>query len=196
MKTTTQQRPFTFFFIILCVLFFATGAANAANPMFKPGEIVVKGDAREFTDYEVVKHLPNSGYTVLKVAPGKEMAQIRKLRDKGKKVSLNFVVRKFLTPNDTFFSPYQWNMSAVQAEQAWDITTGSGVIVAVLDTGLSSGGTDGIGCVVTGTNTIDGSNNVADGDGHGTHVSGTIAQKTNNATGVAGLAHGACIMPV
>ncbi|MEH6503258.1 MAG: S8 family serine peptidase [Cycloclasticus sp.] len=195
MKTTVRQTSFTFFFIILCVLFFATGAANAAKPMFKPGELVVKGDAREFTDYEVVKHLPNSGYTVLKVTPGKEMAQIRKLRDKGRKVSLNFVVRKFATADDTYF-PYQWNMSAVQAEQAWDITTGSGVKVAVLDTGLSSGGPDGIDCVVAGKNIIDGSNNVADGDGHGTHVSGTIAQRTNNAAGVAGLAHGACIMPV
>lgn len=87
-------------------------------------------------------------------------------------------------------------MSAVQAEQAWDITTGSGVQVAVLDTGLSAGGADGIACVGAGKNIIDGSSNVADGDGHGTHVSGTIAQKTNNAAGLAGLAHSACIMPV
>jgi serine protease len=35
-----------------------------------------------------------------------------------------------------------------------------------------------------------------DGDGHGTHVSGTIRQNTNNGIGVAGLASGSCIMPV
>lgn len=39
-------------------------------------------------------------------------------------------------------------------------------------------------------------NDPADGDGHGTHVADTIAQNTNNDTGVAGLAYGACIMPV
>jgi serine protease len=196
MQTNSKQTPFLFLVSIALFLFFMVTATQAAKPLYKPGEIVVKGDGSAFSEYEVVKELPYSGYTVLKVAPGKELGQLRKLRDKGKKVSLNFVVRKFSTPDDTFFSPYQWNMSAVQAEQAWDITTGSGVTVAVLDTGLSSGGPDGIACVVGGKNIIDGSTNVADGDGHGTHVSGTIAQTTNNAAGVAGLAHGACIMPV
>ncbi len=43
---------------------------------------------------------------------------------------------------------------------------------------------------------MNGDNDPMDGDGHGTHVSGTIAQTTNNNKGVAGLAHGACIMPV
>ena len=35
-----------------------------------------------------------------------------------------------------------------------------------------------------------------DRNGHGTHVAGTIAQKTNNAIGLTGLAYGAKIMPI
>jgi len=175
---------------------FVGGLAFAAKPAFVPGEIVVKGDSFDFSEYEVVKTLPYSGFVVLKVAPGKEMAQLRRFRDKGKKASLNLIIRQFVTPNDTGFSQ-QWNMPAVQAEQAWDITIGSGVKVAVIDSGLAvDGSSDGVACAVDAKNTIDGSSNVFDGNGHGTHVSGTIAQNTNNVTGVAGLAYGACVIPI
>lgn len=170
--------------------------AFAGKPAYRPGEIVVKGDSFAFTDYEVIKTLPYSGYTVIKVAPGKEMALLRRFRDKGEKANLNFIVKQFATPNDPGFGN-QWGMTAVQAEQAWDVTTGLGVKVAVIDTGLAtSGSTDGITCVVDAKNTIDGSTNAFDGNGHGTHVSGTINQTTNNGVGVTGLAHDACVMPI
>ena len=55
---------------------------------------------------------------------------------------------------------------------------------------------DGIACVVKPYNVIKDNTNVYDNDGHGTHVAGTIGQRTNNGIGAAGLAHGACIMPV
>ncbi|MEY8195425.1 MAG: S8 family serine peptidase [Cycloclasticus sp.] len=175
---------------------FAVSTAQAEKPAFIAGQVVVKGDSYDFSDYEVLKVLPHSGFVVLKVAPGKEMAQLRRFRDKGKKASLNLIVRQFVTPNDTGFSQ-QWNMPAVQAEQAWDITAGAGVKVAVIDSGLAvAGSSDGIACAVDAKNTIDGSTNVFDGNGHGTHVSGTIAQNTNNTTGVAGLAYAACVMPI
>jgi len=170
--------------------------AFAGKPAYRPGEIVVKGDSFMFNDYDVIKTLPYSGYTVIKVAPGKEMAQLRRFRDKGKKANLNFIVKQFATPNDPGFGN-QWGMAAIQAEQAWNVTTGFGVKVAVIDTGLTtSGSTDGITCVVDAKNTIDGSTNVLDGNGHGTHVSGTINQNTNNGLGVTGLAHDACVMPI
>jgi len=178
---------------LLALMF--SSVAFAGKPAYRPGEIVVKGDSFDFYDYEVIKNLPYSGYTVLKVSPGKEMAQLRRFRDKGKKANLNFIVKQLGTPNDPAFGN-QWHMSAVQAEQAWDITTGLGVKVAVIDTGLATGGSDGINCVVDAKNTIDGSTDVFDGNGHGTHVSGTISQNTNNSIGVAGLAYGACVMPI
>jgi len=167
----------------------------AGKPAFRPGEIVVKGDSFDFSDYEIIKTLPYSGYTVIKVPPGKEMGQLRRFRDKGKKANLNFIVNQFVTPNDPSYGS-QWHMPAVQAEQAWDIATGLGVKVAVIDTGLVTGGSDGINCVVAAKNTIDGSTNVLDGNGHGTHVTGTINQNTNNSTGVAGLAYDACVIPI
>jgi len=182
------------FFLSLLVLMISN-VAFAGKPAFKPGEIVIKGDSLDFSDYEVIKTLPYSGYTVIKVAPGKEMGQLRRFRDKGKKANLNFIVNQFVTPNDPGYGD-QWHMSAVQAEQAWDVTTGVGVKVAVIDTGLVTGGSDGVNCVVAAKNTIDGSTNVLDGNGHGTHVTGTINQNTNNSTGVTGLAYNACVIPI
>ena len=84
----------------------------------------------------------------------------------------------------------------MQASQAWDIASGAGATVAVLDTGLNTGGEDTPICVLPGIDIAYGDNDPSDGDSHGTHVSGTIAQATNNGLGVAGLAHGACILPV
>lgn len=177
------------------LMYFFSSVAYATKPAYRPGEVVAKGDSFDFSDYEVIKELPYSGYVIIKVAPGKEMGQLRALRDKGKKANLNFIVNQFATPNDPGFGN-QWNIPAIQVDQAWDITTGLGIKVAVIDTGLATGGSDGVACTVDAKNTIDGSSNVFDGNGHGTHVSGTIAQTTNNAIGVAGVAYDACVIPI
>jgi serine protease len=71
------------------------------------------------------------------------------------------------------------------------------VIVAVTDTGLATGGPDGVGCASPdGYDVVNQDDDPDDGDGHGTHVSGTIAQATNNHVGVSGMAHGACVLPI
>ena len=103
------------------------------------------------------------------------------------------------TPNDIYY-PDQWHYPPIQAPQAWDSTSGAGVTVAVLDTGISKGGED-LDCrtFVNDYNALtetSGPGSAEDDHGHGTHVAGTIAQCTNNSTGVAGLAFDADLMPV
>lgn len=109
-------------------------------------------------------------------------------------------------PNDTYYQPYQWHMTRVQAEKAWEISTGKKeVIVAVLDTGVADDRFlsaeekkqyDGLTCIRSPYNTVSENTNSFDRDGHGTHVAGTIGQRTGNEVGAAGLAHSCCIMPV
>lgn len=104
----------------------------------------------------------------------------------------------------------QWGLDQVRAEQAWATSTGTGAVVAVVDTGVDLTHPDLKGNLVSGATFTgcgktggpcgngdfrgpDGQNN---GDEHGTHVAGIVAAVANNGTGVAGVAPNARIMPV
>ena len=98
----------------------------------------------------------------------------------------------------------------IDAPQAWDLTTGSNdVVVGIVDTGINynhpdlqtnvwvnpgeiagnSIDDDGNGVIddIHGFNAIDSTGNPNDDNGHGSHVSGTIAGRGNNNSGVAGV---------
>ncbi len=106
----------------------------------------------------------------------------------------NYVAHAVGAPNDPYFSE-QWNLDRVGALEAWSTTRGQGTIVAVLDTGVEPGGTDGIHGLLEGRDFIYG-REMYDTYGHGTHVAGTVAQNTDNGKGAAGLAPGASVLPV
>lgn len=108
----------------------------------------------------------------------------------------NYIAHVFTTPNDTYWSS-QWGMTKIEAPAAWDITTGSdSVTIAIVDTGVDLLHPDLSGKLVSGYDFINGDNDPQDDHGHGTHVAGIAAARTNNGTGVAGLSWGARIMPV
>ncbi len=71
-----------------------------------------------------------------------------------------------------------WGINRVHAPAAWPITEGMGVKVAVIDTGIDASHPDLSGSVDGGYSAITKTENPADyqdDNGHGTHVSGTIA---------------------
>lgn len=125
-------------------------------------------------------------------------------------------------PNDPGFAARQWNFSVLDMTRAWDIEPGgkSTVIVAVIDTGITTvsesiqfSNWNGSAIVkqnflfavnpdlaasrlVTPFDFIANTARVLDLDGHGTHVSGTVGEDSNNNLGEAGLAYNVKIMPV
>jgi subtilisin family serine protease len=95
-------------------------------------------------------------------------------------------------PNDPRFGE-QWGMTLARMPETWDLQKGTidsynpGVVVGVIDTGISPTHPDLQGRVIPGgKNFLTGSNDASDDNGHGTHIAGTIAASTNNAVGVAG----------
>ncbi|MCS3811196.1 S8 family peptidase [Xanthomonas sp. 4461] len=141
-------------------------------------------------------------------------------------VEVDQILHATLTPNDTRLSE-QWGFGTTNAglniRPAWDKATGTGVVVAVIDTGITTHA-DLNANILPGYDFISDATTARDGNGrdsnpadegdwyaanecgtgipaansswHGTHVAGTVAAVTNNSTGVAGTAYNAKVVPV
>ncbi|MCO4235984.1 S8 family serine peptidase [Pseudarthrobacter sp. MDT3-28] len=129
-----------------------------------------------------------------------------------------------LTPNDPRYGE-QWDFTGTNGMRvpgAWDVATGTGVTVAVIDTGITAHPDLDVN-VLPGYDFVSDATAARDGNGrdanaqdqgdwyaagecgqstagnsswHGTHVAGTVAAVTGNATGVAGVAPNAKVVPV
>jgi subtilisin family serine protease len=100
-----------------------------------------------------------------------------------------------LTPNDPMY-PQMWGHKKIGTDAAWNVATGTGVIVAVVDTGILCTHPDLAGRCVAGYDFANNDSDPTDGHSHGTHVAGTIAAAGNNGQGVIGIAFGSMLMPI
>ncbi|MFJ3256998.1 type VII secretion-associated serine protease mycosin [Streptomyces sp. NPDC086771] len=94
----------------------------------------------------------------------------------------------------------QWHLDAMKADEMWRTSTGKGVVVAVIDSGVDQANPDLVGQVLKGKNLepdVRGDEHT-DYDGHGTSMAGLIAGtgRSNGGNGAFGLAPGVKILPV
>lgn len=186
------------------------------------------------------KPLATGAYLLKQSTPLSSSRLNELIRDIAKDPAVEYVepdawMRRQFVPNDPDYQYTQWHygsgVGGANLPAAWDISQGSGVRVAVLDTGITShpdldanrvGGYDFVSHPWVGNDGNGRDNDPSDpGDWvmyddyygytyggffagcnpdfsswHGTHVAGTIAAVTNNATGGAGVAFGAKVVPV
>ncbi|WP_323180989.1 type VII secretion-associated serine protease mycosin [Streptomyces sp. NBC_01142] len=94
----------------------------------------------------------------------------------------------------------QWHLDAMGAEKIWQTSTGKGVTVAVIDTGVDATNPDLRGQVLRGSDLApdERGDEQTDYDGHGTGMAGLIAGtgKSGGGDGAFGLAPGAKILPI
>ncbi|MEU8181412.1 type VII secretion-associated serine protease mycosin [Micromonospora sp. NPDC049047] len=91
----------------------------------------------------------------------------------------------------------QWYLDELRIDQVHKISTGRGVVVAVLDSGVEASHPDLRGQVLPGGRSYGASGDGrADENGHGTHMAGIIAAKSGGRDGVDGIAPGAKILPI
>jgi subtilisin family serine protease len=85
----------------------------------------------------------------------------------------------------------QWNLTQIGAPEAWATSTGAGVTIGIVDSGIDAGHPDLADQIVGQADCVDGpcrDGSAPDGLGHGTAVSGVAAASTGNGVGIAGVA--------
>jgi serine protease len=199
---------------VAAVVMAAAPCASAAD--YVKGQVLVAHDATASSS-------GSSGALVVRTHNGETVRQaVDRLR---KEPGVRYAVPNYIAhasgfiPNDPGigtigeWQSLQWNFTGpygVNAPDAWQQAIadhapgGHGVTVAVLDTGVAYENhgrfrrdPDLYASRFTKPyDFVDGDRHPDDENGHGTHVTGTIAQKTNNGIGLTGLAYGVTIMPL
>jgi len=196
------------------------GAAADANPSLRErrsdhhgtlvaGELLVAFEPGVTDEQQIAVHARRGGrhlrrgyghaYDVVGVTVGNEVAAAHAYAQESGVLYAepNYQVHAHLSPNDPLYS-YQWHMPQVNAPAGWDVSTGAGIVVAVVDTGIrpNPAGDSFANPLVAGYDFINNDADPTDDEGHGTHVAGTVAQATNNGVGVTGVAFDASLMAV
>jgi len=177
--------------------FMPANAAGDAQPPNADGYIIKLKD-------------PDAGTAVLQDAPdlreivsseglyhADSLDEVEALGSRVESFEPDYKVRLFDLPNDKYISN-EWSITALNMPAVWSAGyTGRGVRVGVIDSGINAAHEDFAGADITqGLNVLDRSHDVTDENGHGTIVSGVLAETKDNGIGFAGLTPDVTLVPI
>jgi subtilisin family serine protease len=207
-NTNSSRKPSVVLLAGALAVLGAFGSASAApKDEYARGRVIVEARAG-LSDADVDKIAKEHGgkrrklgqsrlYVIDLPANASETAVVAQLshRPELRFAELDRVVTSTATVNDPYLGN-EWHLSKVNAPTAWDSAAGSGITIAILDSGINSAHPDLKANLVAGYNFYSNNTDVTDVCGHGTAVAGVAAASSNNALGVAGVAGSARIMPL
>lgn len=226
----------------LTIFFWGYHSASAQPPgllkkaRFVKDEVLVKfspGAAAQRTENalrsqgaNIVESIGDHGWRRVKIPPGltveKALERFRKI-EAIDSVQPNFYYSLLAVPNDPRFESGElWGLNKISAPAAWDLSTGSNAVVAIIDTGVRYTHEDLAANMWTNPGEIYGNGIDDDGNGfvddyygydfryndpdpnddtsgvgsHGTHVAGIIGAVGNNGVGIVGVNWNVRIMAV
>jgi type VII secretion-associated serine protease mycosin len=147
----------------------------------------------------VERSIHGTRWTVLSTPHGSAREVRARLRRDSAVAQVEYTYRRHALsqPNDPKWSTAQQGyLAPLRVDRAWDVSKGSGVTVAVVDTGVDLNHPDLAGRLVAGRDIANNDATPQDDVGHGTMVAGIIAADRNNHRGGAGIAPLASIMPI
>lgn len=182
--------------------------AQQVDVLVRLAEGRVASELEALPGVDVIDSIDLGGAPVVQLAIGPEAdaALVDALVERrvGDALALNTLLRPAaaaVLPNDPAYR-YQWELAprgagAINAPAAWgERRDGSGVIVAVLDTGAARGLRDLEGNLLPGYDATTGRPSSGDRVGHGTAVCGIIGARGDDGSGVAGVCWDARILPI
>ena len=199
------------------ISFWASADQKGLDEELEIEEIEIDSERHQAAAGEIIiKRKDEDKFQVVELPPGKSILEAKaefELDENIEYAEPNYIAYAFFVPNDPFY-PFQWHFNnpvfgGIKTEAAWDVSKGANVVVAVIDTGIAYENFDDPSgrsffqapdfsgsCFVPGYDFVNNDTHANDDNSHGTHVAGTIAQRTNNDLGVAGVAFESCLMPV
>lgn len=188
----------------------ATGTPGEADPSGLPADValpvpvvdVTQSDASLRTTANEVTVLVDEGtgtpaVTKLRTDTSADAAQLVAALDSqpGVVAAPTTRLRAFEAVNPEPLGPSQWNLPMVGATDAWAVSQGAGVVVAVIDTGVDATHPDLAGRVLPEIDMLPEVTPLPEQNGHGTRVASLIAGSLNG-FGMAGIAPQSTILPV
>jgi subtilisin family serine protease len=205
---------------VLAVLLLTVSAAQAAiTHAHRPGEIIVMFRDGVTSSERATTHQAMSAVFVRSLARGRfDLVRIDddaalesriaayEARPEVADAEPNYLGRGGLLPNDTYFGE-QWHLqntgqnggtpgADIEAVPGWDTSTGSGITVAILDSGIDSDHPEFAGRILPGHDFVNNDDDPEDDAFHGTLCAALLAGNANNAFGIAGVNHQCMILPV